>query len=69
MYLWRIILKEHRRAKGPLVTTVLNWGGKEKKKDKDETRLQRQLEPQDYKLAGPNDLTTWNMESSMGRQG
>lgn len=69
MYLWRIILKEHRRAKGPLVTTVLNCLEVRKKEDKEETRLQRQLEPQDYKLAGPNDLTTWNMESSMGRQG
>lgn len=61
-----IILKEHRRAKRSLVTLVLNCMRVRKEEGREEARLQRQLEPQDCKLAGLDDMSAWNMESSSG---
>jgi hypothetical protein len=41
--LWRLILKEHRKAKRPLVTCVLNCLEVREKEGREEARLQRQL--------------------------
>lgn len=49
------------------MTSVLNYLEVKKKESREEARLQRQLELQDSKLAGLDDLSTWDMESSTGQ--